>query len=121
MSFMDFYFPEQAEAMHLRSISRNLRRGSISARGAARRTRAELEGMEEDLGFLALALFSLVGSLVERGVLDEDEIKQHMQRLDGLDGVEDGKLDTDAPRGALGLARKPSENPPAPQPRRRRR
>ena len=124
MELYDFFFPEQAEAGHLRSIAQSIRGRSRTARNDARRSKTARVELEDDVGFLALALLALVGSLVEKGVLKEDELKEHILRLDQLDGVEDGKLTPDVLRGAMGFARKEPdvpEEPQAPQPTKRRR
>ena len=111
--------------MHLRSIAHSMRGRSRAGRGADRRAKAARSDIEDDVGVLALVLLSLVGSLVEKGVLAEDELLAHLMRLDGLDGVADGKLTPDALRGALGLAREKRQEPatptPAPKPKRGRR
>jgi hypothetical protein len=116
MSLMDFFFPEQAEAMHLRSIASSMRRRNRTERRSVRKA----GDIEEDVGVLALALLSLIGSLVEKGVISEEELRAHIRRVDEADGVADGQLTPDVLRGALGLARKPEE-PKAPTPTRKRR
>jgi len=116
MSLMDWFFPEQAEAQHLRSIARSMRRQERTRRRADRKTGTALSDLEDDLGFLALTLLSLVGTLVEKGVLAEEEFAAHLARVDGLDGVEDGRLSPDALRGALGFPRPKPPEPKAPTP-----
>lgn len=120
MALIDWFFPEQAEAMALRNIARTMRTSARTEARDRRRTAASLSDVEEDLGFLALVLLSLVGSLVKKGVVAEEELKAHLQRVDTLDGVEDGRLTPDVLRGALGFAR-PEKPPEAPKPTRPRR
>ena len=91
MSLMDWFFPEQAEAMHLRRISESMR-------GRQRTTRR----------------------VAGKAAITEKELRAHIRRVDEADGVADGKLTPDVLRGALGLARQPEE-PKAPTPTRKRR
>ena len=106
MSLFDFFFPEQAQAAHLRSIASRQR---IADRRSSRtkRSQAELESriesLEGDLGYVTLLLGSLLGQLDEKGVLTRDELKSTIAELDELDGVADGKLDVNVLRG-LGSA-----------------
>jgi len=90
-------------------------------RRADRRAGRRVEALEDEVSFLALTLLSLVAGLVEKGVLTEDELRERLKRLDGADGIVDGKLSPDALRGALGLPREPTPEPEAPRPSTRRR
>lgn len=123
MEMFDWMFPEPAQAMHLRSIAHSMRTHSRNANRSARRASVARDEIEDDLGFVALVLMSLVGSLIEKGVIQEEDLAAHIKRLDTLDGIEDGKLNPDMLRGAMGLSRKPEEQPetPAPTPTRKRR
>ena len=113
MSLMDWMFPEQAGAMHLRKISESMGRQGRRVSSATRR-------VNDDVGFLALALLSLIGTLIEKGVISETDVLDHLKRLDTLDGAADGKISPDMLRGALGFASEPAAPKPAPKPRRRR-
>ena len=121
----DWFFSAPSEPAHLRSVIESMRRRSRVSRSADRRAKTARAEIEDDVGFLALVLLSLIGSLVEKGVLAEDELVAHLERLDGLDGVGDGKLTPDLLRGALGLAPEKQQHAaaptPAPKPKPRRR
>ena len=114
MDMMDLFFPEAAEASHLRKISKSI---SAHQRAASRVAQTSTD-VRDDLGFLALVLLSLVGKLVEKGVLTEQELREQLEKADRLDGLADGKIDPGLLRGALGLVQQPPE---APTPTRERR
>jgi hypothetical protein len=99
MSLFDFFFPEQAQATHLRSLAKGQR---YKNRRAARRTGAlndRLESLENDVGYLALVLGALLQQVDEKGVLSRDDVRATVAELDEIDGVKDGKLDVDILRG----------------------
>ncbi len=101
MSYFDFIFPEQAEAMHLRSLvaavnaqtRSHIRRGKTSAQ------------LESDMGTLALLLMALIGKLQQKGVLTQEELLASLKEVDLMDGAADGALDPTALRVKLGLAK----------------
>ncbi len=108
MGLKEFFFPEYAEAQNLKKVSRQMARKSRTGRRASKKAseaQKELENMEEDLGFLALVLMSLFNRLVEKDIISRDEVRDQLSEIDSLDGVEDGKLDLDMVRGAMGMAR----------------
>jgi uncharacterized membrane protein len=102
MSLYDFFFPEQAQASHLRTLAsqnrRNQRDQTLQTR-SLERAEERIEALENDLGFVALALGSLMAKLDEKGVLTRQDVKDAMRTLDGADGVADGKLDIRVLRG----------------------
>lgn len=116
ISRMDTYsvlFPDSdPAATRLHSVAR-----SIAASRARRRIRAKVE---DEVGALGLVLLSLVGTLVEKGVLTRDELLAHLRRVDELDGVADGKVTPEQLRVALGITPPEPEAPIAPVPKRRR-
>jgi len=102
MSFYDFFFPEQAQATHLRSIARQSRRPRPRAKASTARTdelSERVSALEADLGFVSLLLATLMGQLDERGHVTRDDLKNALKELDELDGVKDGRLDVSALRG----------------------
>ena len=110
MDLFDFFFPEQAQADHLRSISRTLgQKRSLGERLASGQHKRLAEN-EEDMGFLALILFSLLHKLIDKGVITREELFDHLKDVDGMDGIEDGKLDIGVLRGAMGLPRSVAED-----------
>lgn len=108
------FFPHasNAEVDRLRMVAR-----SIAASRARRRVRADVAG---DVGALGLVLLGLVGTLVEKGVLTNEELLAHLRRVDELDGVADGKVTPDQVRAALGLAQPDPGPTVVPKPKRKR-
>ena len=102
MSLYDFFFPEQAQASHLRKLAEGSRSSRRRAR-QERRTIGELEkridDLEQDLGFVSLLLASMMAKLDESGTLSRADLKAAMQELDSVDGVSDGRLDISVLRG----------------------
>ena len=106
MSLFDFFFPEQAQATHLRTLAEQQRRNQLLARSksaqSARRS-DELEQrvseLEHDLGFVTLVLGSILETLENKGTVTREELKNQLDELDSIDGVSDGKLDINILRG----------------------
>lgn len=102
MSFYDFFFPEQAQASHLRQIARNQRRSKIKSRRTSYsidQARERIEQLEDDLGTLALLVGAVVKKLDEKGTVTRDDLKDAITALDEADGKADGKLDPNVLRG----------------------
>ena len=118
MSWTRYFLHDFWTARELNEIEEQTRRRARALRRDRRSAARQREELESDVGFLALTLLSLVRSLVEKGVLSREELRAHMRELDAADGVEDGKLDSDAARDSLGV-QPPEPDPPAPKPRRR--
>jgi len=102
MSLFDFFFPEQAQATHLRSIANSARyqrrrSARASAGGPPPPQVAALEqrvaALEADLGFTSLVLAAVMARLDARGHVTNAEVKSLIAELDALDGVNDGRLD----------------------------
>jgi len=99
MSLFDFFFPEQAQASHLRSMADAQRSSARRATRKATENDARIADLEQDVGYLALVLGALVQKVDEKGVLTRDELRATLSELDGIDGVKDGKLDVGILRG----------------------
>ncbi len=102
MSFYDFFFPEQAQATHLRSIasrSRRERRRESSGASATRSLEKRVEELEGNLGFVSLLLGSLLAQLDEQGHISRAELREMIREIDGDDGEQDGRLDIGVLRG----------------------
>ena len=108
MSLFDFFFPEQAQASHLRRLAeqqhRSQRHDSRSGRRDQEQTLriSELEDrvldLERDLGFVTLLLGSLLHAANNKGVVTRDEVCSVLEELDAHDGFEDGRLDIESLR-----------------------
>ncbi len=106
MDMFDFFFPEQAEASHLRRISSSLSRTSVSthaAADAARRAADEVTDLRDDVKFLTLVVTAILKRLAETETMSLDDVKDLFDEIDGLDGIGDGGLEPGALRGLLGV------------------
>ncbi|MCU0718478.1 MAG: hypothetical protein MUC83_02145 [Pirellula sp.] len=108
MSFFDFLFPEQAQAMHLRRLAdqqsgsrSNLFASGEGADGNSYRM-FELEErllrLEKDLGFVSLVLGGVLTSIEQKGVATRSDVWDAIRKVDGMDNFQDGKLDIDVLR-----------------------
>ncbi len=100
MSLFDFFFPEQAQASHLRQIAEQNQRAAWQHTQGAAFTDARVRELEErvwklenDLGFVALLCGSLLKSLEAKSQLSRQELLAVMHELDASDGWIDGKMD----------------------------
>ena len=106
MDLYDFFFPEQAEAGHLRSISRSMARSGSSSRAAetsARRAVDEVAELRTDVRFLSLVIATILKRLAENETMSLVDLADLINEIDGLDGVSDGGLDLGVLRGILGV------------------
>ena len=55
--------------------------------------------LEEDLGFAALVLASVMAKLNEKGTVTRDDVRAAMKEVDEIDGVADGRLDINVLKG----------------------
>jgi len=106
MSLFDFFFPEQAQASHLRSLAEQGEAQSLarhrerlaavqSGRAEAARTRSleqRIEQLERDLGQAGLAIEALLELLEQTGAVSREALAARIQQIDGRDGVADGRL-----------------------------
>lgn len=99
MSLFDFFFPQQSQATHLRSLASSARIQTRRASRAAGALEQRVATLESDLGFASLVLAALMARLDERGHVTNAEVKALLAELDGLDGVKDGRLDLSVLRG----------------------
>ena len=108
MDLLDFLYPQQAQAQRLREIAQTLRESNASKKSSSR-----LESkLQEDVNTLALVCMGLVATLVEKGLITELDLQMHLRAVDGLDAVDDGGLDPNVLRGALGMKKPPESTLP---------
>lgn len=99
MELLDFFWPQWAQARHLRQIAQ-----SMSSGGGRKTSPTRIAStLQVDINTLALVCMGLVASLVEKGVITEEDLQKHLQKLDALDAQEDHGLEPNVLRGALGL------------------
>ena len=102
MSLFDFFFPEQAQASHLRRLanqSSGRRKASQRNNAAVNQLEKRVSDLEDDLGFAALVLASVMAKLDEKGTLTRDDVRAAMKEVDEIDGVADGRLDINVLKG----------------------
>jgi hypothetical protein len=99
VSLFDFFFPEQAQAVHLRRLADAARRKPRSASTGAKAHDKRIADLEDDVGFLALILATLLQKVEEKGLVSRDEVRAALAELDDQDGVRNGKLDVEVLRG----------------------
>ena len=106
MSFFDFFFPQVAQASHLRSIAETQRLESMHAANQRFREERErrwdaahernleqrVEELERDLGQAGLIIEALLQALEENGTLKREDIAQRAAVVDAEDGVTDGHI-----------------------------
>ena len=102
MDLFDFFFPEQAQAAHLRRIANK------------RTTHAkvfqsdEADELRRDVNFLALVLTSILKRLDETKTLSVGDVKDLLVEVDAMDGVADSGLSPQMLRGLLGAVEQPA-------------
>ena len=108
MDMLDFFFPEQAQASHLRNISRTMTSSaaaSSSASAFARRNESGLDELRSDVQFLTLVIAAILKRLAEQETMSLGDVSDLLGEIDGLDGFSDGGLQPDVLRGILGAIR----------------
>ncbi len=102
MDLFDFFFPEQAQAAHLRTIAT---RRSFAPVSTSRTTSQsdEISELKTDIAFLTLVLTVILKRLAETKSLSLVDVQDLLDDVDGLDGLADGGLDPGVLRGLLGV------------------
>lgn len=102
MDFFDFFFPEQAQATHLRNIARS---SNLSTRTSSRVSGqlSDLTELREDMKFLTLVVAAIIKRLSETETMNLSDLQDLLDEIDQLDGVVDGNLEPGVLRGILGI------------------
>lgn len=103
MDLFDFFFPEQAQATHLRQIARQQ---SFAKASTPKQKSSDVEALRADVKFLTLVVAALLRRLSETETASPGDIQDLINELDGLDGLADGGLDPGVLRGLLGVLKK---------------
>ena len=99
MSFYDFFFPEQAQATHLRRLAdgstmahTQARLAQVRAERAALGAKDRVEELEEEVARITLLLEGVLEHLNENGVMTLSDLRTKVAEIDARDGVIDGKI-----------------------------
>jgi hypothetical protein len=110
MGLFEFFFPEIAEATHLRRISKQMASDSYSrirseqiTRDNAEQAVNAMQELREENGLLTMLVMGIMRKLCEHTSATIDEIKGLLFELDAADGKVDGKLDMAEVRRVFGI------------------
>jgi hypothetical protein len=107
VDLFDFFFPEQAQATHLRAIAR---KGSLTSQRIVRSDESsEIEALQEDVNFLTLVIAALLRRFAETETASLADVQDLLDEIDALDGVADGGLDPRVLRGLLGVLKESND------------
>lgn len=113
MSLFDFFFPEEAQASHLRRIADTTAQTNSRARfdrvrqaQASSSANKRIAELESEVGQLTILVEALLEKLEEKGDLTRIELSQKIGEIDARDGVIDGRITKSKP------AKKKSALPP---------
>jgi hypothetical protein len=110
MDLFDFFFPEQAQAKHLRQIARSQTIAAASTRSD--RQSEEVAALRTDVKFLTLVLTTILKRLAENKTMSLADVQDLLGEIDALDGMPDGGLDPNVLRGLLGVVKRIDEDHP---------
>ncbi len=108
MDLFDFFFPEQAQAAHLRDIARS-KRYERRTRIASSDHSAEIADLRDDVNFLSMVLTAILKRLTETETMTVADVQDILDEIDRLDGRSDSGLDPLVLRGMLGSVKSASE------------
>lgn len=99
MSLFDFFFPEEAQASHLRrladstSVANTRTRFDIARQSQAQLSdRKKIEGLQEEVAQLTIVIEALLEKLDEQDLFTRGELAAKVAEIDLRDGVLDGKI-----------------------------
>lgn len=96
MSWTRYLIHDFFTASEFNRIERDLKNKDRKKRAADRRLIAEVDRLKEDLGRAYLMISALTELSLRKGLISDDELSQVMRDIDLSDGVEDGKLASQA-------------------------
>ena len=108
MDLFDFFFPEQAQAAHLRKIAARQSLGGSSSSLATQRN-DDISALKGDVRFLTMVLTAILKRLTETQTMSLADVQDLLDEVDVLDGVADRGLDPGVLRGLLGVLKQDSE------------
>lgn len=108
LDLFDFFFPEQAQASHLRKLAKQRPFTPRSVRGTDHSS--EIKALQDDVKFLTLVIMALLRRFSETETASLADVQDLLDEIDALDGVADGGLDPGVLRGLLGVLKKAEED-----------
>jgi len=107
MSLFDFFFPEQAQAAHLRRLADGTATNRIQARAArARQARSKntseqrIKELEDEVAELTIVVEALVEILDDTNSPRRVDLARKVAEIDARDGVRDGSVTKDVDQSA---------------------
>lgn len=96
MSWTRYLLHDFFTASEFNRIESELKKDNRKKRAADRQLLAEVDRLKDDLGRAYLMISALTELCLRKDLISEDELSQVMRDIDLTDGVEDGKLATQA-------------------------
>jgi len=103
LDLFDFFFPEQAQATHLRKLAKQ--RSFMPRTVSGSDHSSEIKALQDDVKFLTLVIMALLRRFSETETASLADVQDLLDEIDGLDGVADGGLDPGVLRGLLGVVK----------------
>ena len=99
MSAFDFFFPEQAQASHLRTLVRqrqfefqNDQREKQDAREELKHAQTVIQKMGEEMAETRLLIKAMMEVMDETDICDSSQLLEKVREIDLRDGLADGKI-----------------------------
>ncbi|MBM80779.1 MAG: hypothetical protein CMJ78_09315 [Planctomycetaceae bacterium] len=103
MDLIDFFYPQQAQAHHLRRMA-NAAHFAPRAQASFSASQAqETAELKEEVRFLSMILAVILKRLAETKTMSLADVQDLVDEVDGLDGVANGGLEPNVLRGLLGV------------------
>ena len=104
MSLFDFFFPDQAQAAHLRRLADSTSLANTQARINRSSTvhtqsssNKRIDELENEVGQLTIIVEALLESISDHGILTREDIARKVGEIDARDGVIDGRITKQKP------------------------
>ena len=103
--FLEFFYPEHAQAKYLREIASSQRSQARTVAGSFN----EIETLKKDVRFLTLILATILKRLEETKTMSLADVQDLTNKIDSHDGFLDQGLPPSVLRGLLGMIKQESE------------